>query len=339
MEHGGRRVTSKDVALAAGVSQQTVSRILSGNAPAMVSEVTRQRVQRLAAELGYVPNAAARQLRQRRANALGLMLPSAGQHITAFYSFTQLLTGIAEEAEATGYTLVICPGGAPQQQVKLIRTGQVDGALVMLPLVDDPRLAELARIGAPTVWMNEPPEGVPVSWVDFDNVAAARGAVTHLLARGHRRVGFIGWAGLLNAELRLRGYREALVSHGLAPDEELVVRAPEPREATRGAEAMRQLLALARRPTAVFCSGDFLAFGAMHVAQAAGLRLPDDLAIVGVDDEPASAYQRPPLTTVRPPFRAKGRAAARLLIDLIEGRVVAPAARRLPTELIVRESS
>lgn len=345
MNTAPHHVTSLDVARAAGVSRSTVSRILNGSASEMVSEATRQRVLRLAAEMGYVPNAAARQLRMQQARALGLMLPPVTHGLVETYSFGQLLTGVAEEINAAAYSLVLCPSASESQAVRMWQTKQVDGVLAMHPHRDDRRVMQLARWGAPVVLMNEVTDGPlleagPVNWVDVDNVGGARSAVSHLLERGHRRIAMIaGRPGYAATSLRVQGYRSAHEAFGLVGDPGLEVYVPEPVLVKEGAAAMRQLLAIADPPTAVFCSGDLLAYGAMHAIEEAGLRVPGDIAVVGFDDEPANAFVRPSLTTVRVPFRAKGRAAARMLIDLVEGRLEAPASRKLAAELVVRESS
>lgn len=332
------RVTSRDVARAAGVSQSTVSRILNGRAPALVTEQTRECVTRLARELDYAPNAAARQLRRRTARALGLIFPSAAHNVTALFSFAQMFSGLAEVTEAAGYALVLCPSTTAERAVEMQRVGQVDGALVILPLVDDPRVRGLLGTGAPLVLMNQVPDADGLNWVDFDNVGSSREAVLHLVAGGHRRVGFIGWTGLVNTQLRLQGYREALAAAGAEEDPALIQSVPEPMLYPQGTEAMRRLLSLPCPPTAVFCGSDLLAVGVLHAAHASGLHVPRDLAVIGYDDEPASAYLKPALTTVRPPFRAKGRAAARMLIDLVEGHDRQPASVLLEAEFVIRDS-
>jgi DNA-binding LacI/PurR family transcriptional regulator len=333
------RVTSLDIARAAGVSQSTVSRILNDRAPALVTEQTRERVFRLARELNYVPNAAARQLRRRTARAIGLIFPPAAHNVTALYSFAQMFSGIAEAVEAAGYALVLCPSITAERAIQMQHVGQVDGALIILPLVDDPRVRGLLEVGAPLVSMNQMPDEAGLPWVDFDNVGSSRSAVQHLIARGRRRIGFLGWGGLVNTQLRLRGYLEALAAAGLADDSALIKLIPEPLSLAQGTEAMQSLLSLPCPPSAVFCGGDLLAVGMVHAAQARGLSVPQDVAVVGFDDEPASAYLTPALTTVRPPFRTKGRCAAKMIIDLVEGREQNPAGVLLEAELIVRDSS
>ncbi|MHB1131780.1 MAG: LacI family DNA-binding transcriptional regulator [Chloroflexota bacterium] len=333
------RATSRDIARAAGVSQSTVSRILNGRAPALVTAQTRERVVRLAEELNYAPNAAAQQLRRRTARALGLILPPAAHNATALFSFTQMFTGIAEETEAAGYALVLCPSTTTERAVERQRVGQVDGTLVMLPMVNDPRVRELVRLGAPLVLMNQAPAGEGLNWVDFDNMGSSRDAVLYLLGRGHRRIGFICWASLLTAQLRLQGYREALALAGIAEDPSLIQVVPEPMWHPQSATTLRHLLRLPQPPTAVLCASDYLAVALLRAAQAGGFRVPEDLAIVGYDDDPICAYLKPALTTIRPPFRDKGRAAARMLIEVLEDSGPKERSVLLQSELVIRESA
>lgn len=336
--------TSLDIARAAGTSRATVSRVLNGtNGHIAISEETRARVLRVAAEMGYAPNAAARQLRMRRAQAIGLILPPSryrrpGQPGT--FGLAQFLGGIIDAGDSTEYNIMLAPGTSPERAVQMLHGKQVDGLLVIHPLETDPYIRGLLAAGAPVVSMCQMPAEVPVSWVDFDNVGGARAAVLHLAQRGHRRIAFIcGMAGTMVSSLRIRGYREALDLAGICFQEDLVVSAPEPTRTPQGAAALRQLLRLPEPPTAVFCYRDQLAFGVLLAAREAGLRVPQDLAVVGFDDDPASAHQDPPLTTVRADFFGAGREAAMLLIDLIEERTPGPASKLLPTELIVRGST
>ena len=334
------RVTSLDVARAAGVSRSTVSRILNGVASDMVSEETRARVIRLAAELGYVPNAAARQLRLQRARALGLLLPSIAHDLTETYAFAQQLAGIAEGISADGYSFILCPAISTVQALAMFQTTRIDGALVMHPRVDDPTVAALLAAKAPVVLMNQVPDATGLSWVDIDNLGGARAATRHLIERGHRRIGFIAGRGdYVVTHLRLQGYQEALAASGIAASPNDVALVPEPVLGPEGAAAVHQLLQQPRPPTAFFCAGDVLAVGAMRAVEEAGLRVPDDVALIGFDDEPTSAFQRPPLSTVAAPFRAKGRAAARALIELIEGEQSTHVRLSLPVEVVARGSS
>ncbi len=262
------------------------------------------------------------------------------QRFPGTHAFAQFLNSITEVSDKAGYSLLVSPASSPERTVQMFRNRQIDGVLITHPRELDACLDELLRNGAPVVLMNQPMNGREVNWVDFDNVGATRAAVQHLIERDHRRIGCItSEPGFMVAALRLRGYREALERNGLQVRSEFVVSARGPLLASQGAEAMKQLLAFPEPPTAVMCYRDQLAFGALRAIEEAGLRVPGDIAVVGFDDDPASAYQHPPLTTVRADFRATGRAAASMLIDLIEGRGSRGSNVLLPTELIVRQSS
>jgi DNA-binding LacI/PurR family transcriptional regulator len=334
------RVTSLDVARKAGVSRSTVSRVLNGVASDLVSKETQGRVLKVAADLGYFPNAAAQQLRMGRSGALGLILPSPVYYLTSNYAFGQFLTGIAEVTEAAGFSLLLCPGNSSGQAARFLQNGQVDGALVLHPHKNDPMFNGLGHLGSPVVFMNQVAPDLGASWVDLDNQGGVRKAIDHLISKGHRRIGLIvGRAGFVVTEARHEGYCQGLLAGGLALDSSLVVFVPDPRLPPQGADGMLRLLALPDPPTAVLCLPDQLAMGAMTVAKEAGLRIPQDVAIVGFDDDPAAAYQNPLLTTVRGDFRGKARVAARMLIDFIEGKLEPPATILLPTELVIRQSS
>jgi DNA-binding LacI/PurR family transcriptional regulator len=334
------QVTIRDVAGASGVSVPTVSRILNGIASDIVSEKTRKRVTRLAAEMHYAPNAAARQLRTRRSMALGLLMPAIVGDAAETYAFSQQLAGVVEEVAAAGYGLVVAAATRERQPPDIILTRKVDGVLLMHPLQDDPCLEAVLRVGVPIVVMNEILSGPAVSWVDIDNVGGSRDAVRHLAALGHKNIGFISHRpGYAVSALRLRGYKEALESCELEHSDDSVAEVPELGSMPATIAATERLLSMKHPPTAILCLSDAVAYGALRAADRKGLSVPTDLALVGFDDEPLSAYQRPPLTSVRAPFLEKGRASARLLIDLIEGRASAPVSRSLPTRLVVRESS
>ncbi len=335
-----KRLTSHDVAAAAGVSRSTVSRVLNGASLDLISPETRARVLRFTAELGYVPHAAARQLRLGRSRGIGLLLPSLTHHLASTHAFAEFLSGIAEVTDAAGYSIVLVSAGSPRLAFQAVRTGQVDGVLVMHPLEGDPLVRGVLQMGSSVVLMNQPPDGLTVSWADVDNFGGVRDAMRHLLERGHRRIGYIsGRPGSIVARLRMSGYRDALIAHGLEPSDALIVTVSEPMLPPQGRAAMVELLSRPEPPTAVLCYRDQLAFGALRAVEESGRRVPRDVAVVGFDDEPMSAYERPPLTTIRADFRAKGHAAASILIDLVEGRATGPTRVMLPTELVIRESS
>ena len=332
-----RRPKSADVANLAGVSRTTVSFVLNDRPGANISPATRARVLEAAASLGYRPNASASGLARGRAHVLGLVLRQSPEQVAEDALRAETLRGLSSAARAAGYRVLVEPLGAGNGGYgDLIRSRGTDGLVVSGPRTDDRELERLAREGAPMVIQGVLPDS-RVPSVDIDNVDAARAAVGHLVALGHRVIGCVTNAPLeyTAARERREGYRQALAEAGLPVDDELVVEADF--DAASGHRAMARLLA---RPdlTAVFVASDVVAVGAMAAIRDAGLRVPDDLSVVGFDDVPLAAYLDPPLTTVHLPAHDLGHAAGLALLDRIAGRSVEPRTV-LPTELVIRSST
>lgn len=331
-------VSLRNIAERAGVSLATVSNVVNGYRP--VAEQTRRRVQQAIDELGYTPNLSARHLRQGRTGLIALAIPE----LTNPY-FAELAEIAISEAAALGYTLVMESTDAdPDTELALLggsRRHVVDG-LILSP-VRIGRAEVLARAGTlPLVLIGEGVYDVPHDHIAIDNVAASRAAVAHLVALGRRRIAFIGVRGnddRQSAQLRLRGYREALAQAGLAARPELIAVTDRFGRAD-GLAAMRQLLALADPPDAVFAYNDLIAIGAMHAAAEAGRRVPQDLAVIGIDDIEDGRYANPSLTTISPDKEAIARLAVHRLVDRIEGRPVRrPYDVQPPFTMIVRQST
>lgn len=332
-----RRPTSADVAAAAGVSRTTVSVVLNDVQGIWISEETRLRVREAAERLAYHPHHSARGLAGGKSHTLGLVLRQSPEQVAGDALLPEVLRGVVSAARAGRYrVLVEAIEPAEGRYIDLVRSGRTDGLLVSGPRVDDEDLRLLAGDGYPIVIQGSFPDVVAPS-VDVDNRAGARAAVEHLLALGHRRIACITNAPLAYTAARERvdGYRDALAGAGLPFESALVVEGGF--TAPSGHEAMRALLGGAS-PTAAFVASDVVALGAIGAIREAGLRIPDDIAVVGFDDIPLAAFFDPPLTTVRLPAHELGAAAGRTLLDRIAGREV-PTRTLLPTELIVRASA
>jgi len=335
---GRRQARSQDVAELAGVSRTTVSFVLNDVPGVKISEETRQRVLQAARELNYYPTAAARSLASGKTKRIGLVLGEGKVRLSADAFLPAFLQGVTSFVHQRGYLLVLqTPEDVPSHEAytRLIREQQVDGLILSGPRSDDPLLEALAEDEFPLILHGELDE-CEIPYVDVDNRAGAYQAVTHLIGLGHRRIGFISNAPLSysGAQARFAGYKQALAEHDLPLDEELIRTAsflPE-----TGQVAIRDLLALPDRPTAVFAASDVVAIGAMSGIQAAGLAIPENMAIVGFDDIFLAAYTQPPLTTVRVPAYGLGWTAAELLISLVEGDGVSSVT--LETELVIRDS-
>lgn len=334
-----RQVTSREVAELAGVSRTTVSFVLNNVPGIKISDETRRRVWEAARHLDYYPASAARSLASGRAYRIGIILGEGQDPLSADAFWPGLLQGVTAAARKNGYRIIVQTSEdvvSHDAYLGLIREQEVDGLILSGPRSDDPVLPQLAAEGFPLVIHGHLP-GLPFPCVDVDNRSGARQAVRHLVALGHRRIGFISNAPLshMSAQERLAGYRLALEENGIPFDPDYVGVGnflPE-----SGRAAMEKLLALRHPPTAVFAAGDVIALGAVHAIRAAGLRIPEDIALVGFDDLFFASYITPPLTTIHVPAYGLGWTAAVVLIALLEGDTDVPSVM-LDTELVIRDS-
>jgi DNA-binding LacI/PurR family transcriptional regulator len=334
-----RQAKSQDVAKLAGVSRTTVSFVLNDVPGVRISEETRQRVLDAARELDYYPTAAARSLASGKTQRIGLILGEGQERLAADAFLPIFLQGVTASVHRRGYLLVMqLAEDVPSREayLRLIREQQVDGLILSGPRSDDPLLAQLEMERFPLL-LHGHLSGYKSPCVDVDNRTGAYQAVSHLVALGHRRIGFISNAPLsyAGAEERLVGYQQVLAEHDIPLDDNLVRLATFLPQA--GWIAMKELLALPERPSAVFAASDVVAFGAMSAIHDAGLRIPEEVAVVGFDDIFLAAYAHPPLTTIRVPAYGLGWTAAEVLIALIEGDEDA-ASVTLETELVIRHS-
>ena len=333
-----KQITSHDVATQAGVSRTTVSYVLNKVAHANISEATRQRVLDAAAALDYVPNAAAQRLAGQHSQIVGLVFPRTDHHLSTHLFLLQVMEGLMEAVEQHGLRLLIdsVDGSMEDAYMELVRAKRIDGLVLIDVPTADPALRRLAKDSFPVVTLGY--QSAEFCSVDVDNRASARMATEHLLAQGHTRIGCITNypARPRQPNERLLGYEAALREAGLPIEPQLIADGRYSPES--GLLAMNRLLAQAERPTAVFVASDVVAFGAVQAIQAHGLRIPDDIAVVGFDDVPLASFCTPPLTTVRMPAIAMGARAGELLVERIGGE---PATKHLwlETELVVRRSS
>ncbi|MEV0845555.1 LacI family DNA-binding transcriptional regulator [Streptomyces sp. NPDC049954] len=339
------RPTLEEVAARAGVGRGTVSRVINGSPK--VSPRTRAAVEAAVAELGYVPNTAARALAANRADAIALVVPEPETRFFAEPYFSDIVHGIGASLAQTPLQLLLTFVGGERERGRLagyLGAHRVDGALLVSVHADDPLPDQLAELGIPAVISGPRSAAETLPSVDCDNYGGARAAVEHLLSQGRRRIAHItGELDVYGAERRLAGYREALADAGAHPA--LVADGDFTEES--GRRAMAELLEREPRVDAVFAASDVLAAGARQVLRAAGRRTPEDVALVGFDDSAIARHLDPPLTSVRQPIVEMGRAMTGLLLSRIAGPRPAPGRARadrcdalvLPTELVVRESS
>lgn len=327
-------VTITDVARHAGVSTMTVSRAL--NNTGYVAEGTRQRVLAAVENLGYVVNASARSLKGGRTNVLGMVVGD-----LSLQFFTEIVRGASDAARDAGLNLLLyTTASRPEQErssVAALTSGLSDGLIIVLPRNPEAYLKQLEASRVPVVLINHREVDTHLPSVGADNYEGARAAAEHLVALGHRRIGFItGTTHSDQSHERERGYREVLEGAGL---EHLVV--PGDFTQPRGFAAAHELLALREPPTAVFAGNDLSAFGVIEAVKDRGLSVPGDVSVVGFDDIPMASQVHPALTTVRHPLHDLGEAAVRLLLRLLSGLELRAeeAQLELASELIVRAST
>ncbi|MFJ2414671.1 LacI family DNA-binding transcriptional regulator [Streptomyces brevispora] len=335
----GGRPTLEEVAARAGVGRGTASRVINGSP--RVSAHTREAVEAAVAELGYVPNRAARALAGNRTDAIALVVPEPESRFFAEPYFSDIVRGVGAALADTDMQLLLTLVGSDRERRRLaqyLTAHRVDGVLLVSVHADDPLPDLLEQLGMPAVMNGRRSATEPLPSVDSDNFEGARGAVEHLASRGRRSIATItGRLDVYASQRRLDGYRKAVSEAGLEPDERLI--APADFSEEGGVRAMRELLA--RRPDvdAVFAASDLMAAGARQVLREAGRRIPDDVALIGFDDSAVARHMDPALTSVRQPIEEMGRAMTRVLLDLIAGENAERPQIVLPTELIVRDSS
>jgi DNA-binding LacI/PurR family transcriptional regulator len=328
--------TIRDVARAAGVAASTVSRYLNGQL--RVSPATEAKVLEAVAELGYVPNAPARNLARRRSGVIGFVVPE----ISNPY-FGAIADFVVEAVERHGRLVLLCSHRSQSVRqssyIDLLASGAIDGMLYLGSFRSNERLAAAITDGLPVVVVDEPIAGLPpVSSVVMDDYAGGYQATSYLVALGHRRIAFVsGPAELGSVQERYRGYCDAL-RVGCIDAEGQVNLAGQFTEQF-GMSALPHLLAAAQPPTAAFVASDYIALGVLSAAEMHGIRVPDDLSIVGFDDIRFSQYVRPRLTTIRSPVDRLAQQGVELLFERLQDPQAPARTQVLPVELVIRESA
>lgn len=327
--------TMKDVALKAKVSTATVSRALMN--PDKVSLSTRSRVEQAAIEVGYFPQASGRNMKRSESRTILVIVPDICDPF-----FSEIIRGVETTAAENGYLVLIGDCAHQNQQEKtfidLIITKQIDGMLLLGSRLPFDASIEEQRNLPPMVMANEFAPELELPTVHIDNLTAAFNAVNYLHELGHERIGCIaGPEEMPLCHYRLQGYVQALRRSGLDVDPHYIARGNFTYDA--GAQALEQLLALPKPPTAVFCHSDVMALGALSHAKRRGLQVPQDLSIIGFDNIALAEFCDPPLTTVSQPRFAIGREAMLLLLDQLQGINVSSGSRLLDCELVVRGST
>lgn len=328
-----------DVAKEAGVSVATVSRVLNKNGP--VSPEALEKVNLAIAKLNYQPNVWGRRLRRRESRILLIFVPNISN---PFYA--RIVAGIEDEARSHRYGTMLCITNGDKNRehefLELLFDGQADGAVM---LCIDKADKEIKKIAAkvPIVQCCEFCKDADIARVSIDNLAAAGQIVRYLVSLGHKKIGFIGSVNqFISSEERRKGYEEGLKAAGLLPKPEYTANADRDYSFQSGIAAAKEILQREDRPTALFCISDVLAMGAIRAAGSLGIRIPDELSVVGFDDVEYATMMNPMLTTVSQPLYSLGKISAELLIGQIETGEEAEKGKReifLEHKLVIRDST
>lgn len=325
-------VSIKDIAKAAGVSHSTVSRALT-NTP-LVAKKTRRRIERIAHNLGYTPNAIARGLVTQRSHAIGVIVTTIADPFVA-----EVVRGIEEVAGDQRYRVFLGNSHSdPSREVNLVkalREWRVDGVIVASSRVGSLYLPMLKQIRVPIVLINNQSTGRYIHSVGIDNLQGSAAATRHLISLGHRVIAYIGGPAehAANSE-RQAGYRQALVDAKIKYDSRLVITG---NGRADGGDLVVDFVEQMPGITALVCYNDMTAIGAMHSLKRAGKRVPGDISIIGFDDIAFASYVDPPLTTIHQPKDELGRLAMHMLLDILSSNRVDNIT--VPVKLIVREST
>lgn len=335
-----KRITSSDVAKLAGVSRTTVSFVLNNVPGVSIREGTRKRVLGAAEQLEYHPNIAGKRLVSGKSYTVGFVLCQSPEQVFADALLPQVIMGVEQAVVQEGFHVLLKAADPKNdgEYTSLVSENHVDGIILSGPRTDDKAIVQLHRQKVPIMLMGQLP-GVNIPFVDINAKLGAASAVNHLIDLGHRRIAMITNAPLFysSAQQRRTGYVEALTKANLPVDEVLIREGNYTPES--GYQAMTVLLSLSPRPTAVFIASDVLAVGAILAIKRAGLRIPEDVAVVGFDDIPLAEYFDPPLTTVRLPAFGLGWSVGERLIRLIQGEGLDQKYVLIDSELIIRQSS
>jgi DNA-binding LacI/PurR family transcriptional regulator len=327
------RPTLRDVAQKAGVSHQTVSRVINGSDDVLPE--TRALVEAAIEEMGYRPNAIARSMARGQTHTLACISPNLTD-----YTFASVIEGAEVEARQHKYFMLSSSASDPEAFRELVDElvghRRVDGLIVINPYAD--QRFEFVPKNFPLVFVGVSAHEKDICSVSLDDEKVAYEATRHLLSLGHTSIALV--TGPMEEDCsqdRAEGYRRALTEAGIAFDETMVMEGDW--TATSGRDALLSFIEQGRVPTAVFAQNDRMAMGVMSAAREAGIKVPTQLAVIGVDDMPLSSYFDPPLTTMRQDIPRIGSEATRMLLDIIQNKTTQTCDMKLPAELVVRQST
>ncbi len=333
-------VTIKDVAKAAGVAASTVSRVIADNP--RISQKTKEKVLQVMKEMDFYPNAIARSLANRSTKTIGVIMPHSSEQVFVNPFFTEVMRGIGMSAMKRGYNVLFSTGSDIEEEYrstsKLVNEQRVDGLILLTSRIKDKTIDELIKKKFPFVVVGKHPKLENINWVDNNNQEAGYTATEHLIKQGHKSIGFIGgeFTYVFMGE-RFKGYKKALDSFSIEFSKEFL--ALEEFLEEGGYRAMKKLLSNKKRPTAVVVADDLMAFGVMRAIKEEGLRIPQDISVVGFNDTPLASYVDPPLTSVEIFVFDLGYNASEVLINQLEQEDDQKKHIIVPTRLKIRKSS
>ncbi|KIL37484.1 transcriptional regulator [Cohnella kolymensis] len=332
------KITIVEVAKRAGVSKTTVSRILNGNF-GNATEETVMRVQRVIQELDYRPNSLAQGLKQVKTKVIGIILSNL---LNPFWM--RVLEGVEDTCRSRGYSLMICNSNddpaIEEEHIRSFRLRQVDGIIINPTAVNSPLFQSLIGDRYPIVTINRKITDLAIDSVVMNNVSGAQAAVEHLIAQGRKRVAFLVYPmqGVSPRVERFEGYKKALSNHGIEIQAEMFHEIEEKKGEVQ--KLVKHLLTSENRPDAIFSTNNMMSLEVLAAIKETGLRIPQDIALVGYDETVWSQHLNPPLTTVRQPAMQMGQLATERIIELINStEIKEPQMTVLEPELIIRESS
>lgn len=328
------RVTMEDIAERAGVSINTVSRALNDKTD--INDGTKEEILKIAEELNYQPNRFAKGLRSSKTSTLGVIVADIQNPF-----FSALLKGVEKAARKEGYSIIVQDTDEKytneQSAVQTVLAEQVDGLLISPAQTNEQTIMDLQQSGLPFVLLGRYFKDLDTNFIVTHDVQGATAAIDHLVELGHEQIAIVnGPSHISSSKERLEVYRKAMTHHGLVTPENFIFKNIVTME--QGYENGKRLLSQSNLPTAVFCYSDFVALGVIKAARDVGLRVPEELAVVGYDDIFFSAYLEVPLTTVRIPKYKLGKKAFEILNGILENKNQ-KTKLKLPVELIKREST
>ncbi|OGU34595.1 MAG: hypothetical protein A2068_04030 [Ignavibacteria bacterium GWB2_35_6b] len=332
-------ITIADIAEKAKVSRMTVSRVLSGNG--YVARETAEKIKKIMKEMNYHPNLIARSLSSQKSQTIGVLIPKTEKLFLDNY-IAQVLSGISDVAQERDYKIMMVPVNQYSETkgsyLNFVRSKLFDGIILLKAKIDDPNLQELVESGFPNIVVNYRKNSDNFNFVDSENVKGAELALEYLYKNGNKKIAFVaGSMDETNARDRLQGYKNFLKKHELPYNEDYVINGEFNKE-TAYAES-KKFLKLKNRPTAVFCSDDYMALGVIEQLKENGLSVPDDIAVMGFDNIEIGEFYRPALTTVKQPMYEIGKSSFEALLSLINNQKKSPIRIMLKTELIIRDSA